>query len=579
VTFPVTWRHGGVVLALACVAGSPSAQAQAAPGTPLSRVNAARVLESAMAANEASPEAAAAPPTHEAAARGSARDDAATILVTGFRITGNTVFGDADLQPLLAAWVGQRLGSDQLLDATEAIRNRYKDAGYFLTQVFVPPQRPQDGIVTLRVVEAHLGMARSQVDSRRVPAARVDAYMRLLPDGAALTEQDVQRPLLLLSDLPGVQLESTLSPGARPGDADLLVTVKDAGRAVKGDAYADNEGTPESGRLRIGADLIVDGPAGLGESWWLGGIVSEGGGVKAVRGAVTLPVGGYGAKATVSLTHIDYQLLGSQFAPLDANGRADVAAVDLRHPLVRSRNLNLFVNAEAALLDVDDRELGGSVDAHRVMPVVAAGLDGDFRDERWNGSVNTYSLKVDVGDDDLRGAAQFAADQAPSGHRTSGTFERLAGGYQRLQGLGATTSVRLAIRGQLAFRNLDAAQKSSLGGPDGVRAFATGDGVGDDAFQGTVEVRQGIPGWTLWRAPVLLSAFVDGGRVRAWHRPTAFDTDNLQTLGGYGVGLNLSRRDDFQFRLDVARKINRRVAYVSDSGRTHAWASVTESFR
>jgi len=577
---PAPWRHGAVFLAVACLAASQPARAQAVVGMPLSQqVNAARVLQAMLAANAAAPEAAAPPAARGAVASDAARDDAATLLVTGFRITGNSVFGDAELQPLLAAWVGKRLGTDQLLDATEAIRNRYKDAGYFLTEVLVPPQRPQDGIVTLRVVEARLGKARGQVDSHRVDAARVDAYLRLLPEGAALTEQDIQRPLLLISDLPGVKLESTLSPGARPGEADLLVNVKDAGRVVKADAYADNAGTSETGRVRLGADLRADGPAGLGESWWLGGLVSQGGGVKAVRAALTLPVGDAGTKATASLTHIDYQLLGSQLAALDANGRAEVAALDIRHPVVRSRNLNLFADLGAAVLDVDDRELGGSIAAHRVLPVVDLGLDGDFRDERWGGSVNTYSAKVNVGNTGLRSSAQVAADQAPSGHRTRGAFERLEGAYQRLQGFGATTSVRLGVRGQLAFQNLDASQKASLGGPDGVRAFATGDGVGDDVFLGTLELRQGIPAWTLAGAPVLLSAFVDGGRVRNWHQPTAFDAANLQTLGGYGVGLNLSRRDDFQFRLDLAQKINRHAASVSDAGRTHVWVSLTESFR
>jgi hemolysin activation/secretion protein len=359
----------------------------------------------------------------------------------------------------------------------------------------------------------------------------------------------------------------------------LRVDVKDAGRAVQGDAYADNAGTAETGRLRLGADLRVQGPAGLGESWWLGGLVSQGGGVKAVRAALTLPVGGAGTKATASLTHIDYHLLGSQLAALDANGRAEVAALDIRHPVVRSRNQNLFVDLDAAVLDVDDRELGGTLDAHRVLPVVELGLDGDLRDERWGGSVNTGSVQASVGHAGLRTSDALAADQAPSGHRTRGAFERLEGAYQRLQGLGAATSVRLAVRGQLAFQNLDAAQKASLGGPDGVRAFATGDGVGDDVFLGTLEVRQGIPAWTLAGAPVLLSAFVDGGRVRHWHQPIPTDPANLQTLGGYGAGLNLGRRDDFQFRLDVAQKINRHAATVSDAGRTHVWVSLTESLR
>jgi hypothetical protein len=298
---PTPWRQGAIALAAACLAASQSAHGQTSAGTPLSPVYPGRVLETLAAkATPADAERHAAGTNRPDGAGGGAGDDGATLLVTGFRITGNTVFAEGELQPLLAPWVGKRLGTDALLDAAQALRGRYQDAGYFLTQVFVPAQRPEGGIVTLRVVEARLGKARTQVDSQRVDAARVEGYMRLLPEGSAITEQDVERPLLLISDLPGVQLESTLSPGAAPGEADLLVTVKDSPHAIKGDMYVDNQGTSQTGRIRVGADLGLEGPAGLGEAWWLGGIASEGGGVKAVRAAVTLPVGDHGTKATLS---------------------------------------------------------------------------------------------------------------------------------------------------------------------------------------------------------------------------------------------------------------------------------------
>jgi len=574
-----SWRRGSLALAVACLAAAPAARAQATFGAP-SQASPARLLDATLSTLAQAP---AANPALVASAdddtRSRVAEAAATIQVNGFRITGNTVFSDAELQPLLAAWVGRRLAADQLLDAAEALRNRYKDAGYFLTQVLVPPQRPQDGVVTLRVVEARLGTAHARVDSRRVDAARIEAYLRLLPEGTDVTEQDVQRPLLLISDLAGVRIESTLSPGAAPGQADLLVTVSDAPRAVRGDAYADNQGDAATGRLRLGADVIVDGAIGAGESWTLGGLASQGGGVKAVRGAVTFPVGPYGAKATLSAAHVDYRVGGAEAAALDANGRAEVGALDLRHPLVRSRNLNVYLSAGAALLVVDDSELGGLLHDRRQLPSANLGLEGDFRDEDGGGAINTWDARLDAGDNDIRTAAQSAADRAPTGHATSGAFERLSGDFQRLQSLGSNTSVLVSARGQLAFQNLDASQKAGVGGPDGVRAFASGDGVGDDAFVGTVELRQRVPGWTLRDAGLLVDAFIDGGRVRAWHRPTALDTTNIATVGGYGIGLNLSRRDNFQFRLDVAQKINRDSVVESDHGRTRVWVSLTESFR
>jgi len=137
----------------------------------------------------------------------------------------------------------------------------------------------------------------------------------------------------------------------------------------------------------------------------------------------------------------------------------------------------------------------------------------------------------------------------------------------------------LSMRGQLAFQNLDTSEKSSLGGPRGVRAYAVGDGVGDDIFQGTVELRQRVPQWSIFNAPFVLSAFVDGGRVKNWHDPIqGQDTENLRTLGGYGLGLNLTSRDNFQFRLDVAHRINTSLLQGSDNHKTRAWAALQKWF-
>ena len=63
-------------------------------------------------------------------------------------------------------------------------------------------------------VEARIGDTRAEVNTQRVSPALVDGYMHLLPKGTPVTEQSVERPLLLLNDLPGVKVSSVLRPGA-----------------------------------------------------------------------------------------------------------------------------------------------------------------------------------------------------------------------------------------------------------------------------------------------------------------------------------------------------------------------------
>jgi hemolysin activation/secretion protein len=569
---------GYVVVALAGLSATTAPLAQTVPPS----VNAGRVLESTPPPPaESKKDANVLPAT--AAPRPAASADGPTLMVKGFQITGNTIFTTEELQALLRPWVGKEAGTDQLLDAAEAVKNRYKDAGFFLTQVFVPAQEVPDGVVTLRVLEARIGETHAEVTTTRVSPAIVDGYMHLLPKGAAVTEKNVERPLLLLNDLPGVKVTSVLRPGAETGEADLLVKMADDGRTYGGDGYIDNEGNESTGEVRVGADLVANGLLGQGESWTLGGLASEHNGVDLVRGGVTAPVGPYGTKATTSLTYLHYNVLGAKFSSLGADGDALVGSLIVQHPVIRSRNVNLFAVGGGDIKSVDDRTSGGAdgLKNHdkRLIVTGHVGVTGDFRDERFGGSLNSFTLTLNAGDNRIHTASELARDVDPvGGHKTSGTFEHVNGDYQRLQAITDTTSVLLSMRGQLAFQNLDTSEKSSLGGPRGVRAFAVGDGVGDDVFQGTVELRQRVPSWTLWNAPFVLSAFVDGGRYKNWHDPVFGDSDNLRTLGGYGVGLNMTSRDNFQFRLDVAHRINRGDLAGSDNHMTRAWASLQKWF-
>jgi len=569
---------GYVVAALSSLSSLSASAQTAPPPAPLPNANAGRVLESTPPPPaEVKKDANALPPAEAPGAPAAA--DGLTLMVKGFRITGNTIFSSDELLALVTPWVGKEAGTDQLLDAAEAVKNRYKDAGFFLTQVFVPPQDVPDGIVTLRVVEARIGETHADIETRRVRPSIVDGYMRLLPKGSPVTEKSVERPILLLNDLPGVKVTSVLRPGAETGEADLVVKMVDEGKTFGGDGYIDNAGNVSTGETRIGADLVANGLLGLGESWTLGGLVSDQNGVNLVRAGVTAPITSYGTKATVSITDLNYKVIGAQYKALDANGDAVVGSLNVQHPIIRSRNVNLFAVGGGDIKKLDDRTSDGQVQDERVLFVGHLGATGDFRDELFGGSLNSYTLTLNFGDNKIKTATALSADQDPvTGHKTKGGFEHLDGDYQRLQAITDTTSVLLAMRGQLAFQNLDTSEKSSLGGPRGVRAFAVGDGVGDDVFQGTVELRQRVPSWSLFNAPFLFSAFLDGGRVKDWHNPVTGDTNNLRTLGGYGVGLNLTRRDDFQFRLDVAHRINKGDLPGSDNRHTRFWASLQKWF-
>ena len=84
------------------------------------------------------------------------------------------------------------------------------------------------------------------------------------------------------------------------------------------------------------------------------------------------------------------------------------------------------------------------------------------------------------------------------------------------------------VRGQFASQHLDGTNQISLGGANGVRAYSTADGLGDDGVLGTLELNyKNLPNQSF-------GVFYDGGLVRASKTPITgiySQTYALQAVG------------------------------------------------
>lgn len=147
-------------------------------------------------------------PSKQAAASSQSR-----LYVQGYTLIGVTRFSDTQLIEVLKPYSGRELDTEQLHQAADALMQHYRNSGYFAAKVFIPPQQVQDGLITLDVYEGHLETGGLEVENK---GQRIDSQIisdmladRLSPE-KPLHRQDMERVLLLVEDLPGVTVNSTL---------------------------------------------------------------------------------------------------------------------------------------------------------------------------------------------------------------------------------------------------------------------------------------------------------------------------------------------------------------------------------
>jgi len=460
----------------------------------------------------------------------------AVVYVKAFAIEGNQLLDTASLQRALAGFTGRELTLSQLQEAAWVLVQTYREAGW-LAHALVPPQEIEQGVVTIQVVEAKLGAVQLNYPPQaKLPESliqsMVGAGLRL---GQPLNLRAMDRLLLLLGEVPGLQANATFSEGDRNGSTDVLITLAKT-ESIETQWVVDNFGALSTGSTRLSVNSTVRNPLGWGDALSLQAVGSEG----SVYGrfGYSVPVGARGWRAGLHASNLSYQLMGS-FAALQASGTAQTAGFDISAPLVRTQSNSVSLQLSADHKSFDNQALAADVAAVQTvsryhLDVFRTGLNALWGDDLLAPAQNTASLQFSWGDVNLAGSPNQARDATAA--NTAGGFQKLSLGYNREQALVGALSGYLQFGAQFADRNLDSSESMYLGGSSGVRAYPSNEAGGSAGYTLTMGLKHRIDGtWTI-------NGFADWGTVRVYQDNASasgavLTTLNTQTLQGLGVSL------------------------------------------
>ncbi|GGE86658.1 hypothetical protein GCM10011404_19280 [Sphingomonas prati] len=487
--------------------------------------------------------------------------------VRSLRITGATLFPESELIAATSFAPNTDLDMAGLKTLANQVTAYYNSRGYFVAQAYLPEQDLQSGAVTIAVLEGHYGAIKISNEAKladRVPRG----IMSGLDVGDPVASAPLERRLLILSDVPGVAVKSTLSPGTDVGASDLLVDVV-PGRAVSGTVEADNAGNRYTGAYRAGGTINFNNPTGSGDLVSLR-VLTSFDGLAYGRAAYQTLVGP--VTVGIAYAHLDYDL-GEEFKSLDASGNADVGSIYASYPLIRSRNNNLYLVASGDVKSFTDKIDSVDTIGRRRAQVASIGFSGDSHDTLLGGGWNAYSASVVVGNIDIRGAVDRAADAQTAG--IDGGYGKLQFSLARLQTVAGPLSLFGSVRGQVAFNNLDISERMELGGAYAVRAYPEGEAYGDEGYVATVEARLNLP--QVVPGNLQLFGFVDAGEVRFAKNPW-FDGQNRAKRSAYGASVAWAGPYGLAARATYARKLSDADATSAPDKSGRAWFQISKSF-
>ena len=177
-----------------------------------------------------------------------AQDDSFDIV--GFKIEGNTLLSDAEVQRAVAPQVGKKRVYGDIQKALESLERVYRGKGFSTVQVYVPEQELTGGVVRLLVTEGVIGKVVIS-GNKYFDEGNIRRGLPALKEGRAPNLRQMSEDIQLSNDSPAKQLEVTLGVSEEEGkvDAKVVVTEENPQRAY---ATLDSTGTHATGTSRVG---------------------------------------------------------------------------------------------------------------------------------------------------------------------------------------------------------------------------------------------------------------------------------------------------------------------------------------
>jgi hemolysin activation/secretion protein len=467
------------------------------------------------------------------------------LTVREIGVDGTTVYSISDLAPYLAPLLGKEVTLDDISRVAAELTAKYVADGYLLSRVVVPAQEIRDGAVRLAAIEGYVADVRFQ-GAKPEEEAMLRAYADKIRAVRPITTRALERYLLLMNDLAGVDARSTLVPsGAGLGTADLVVDFSFT--RASGQIGGDNRGSRALGPWRAMAAGDLNSLFGRFDKTRLFASST----LNSEQNYASLyhaePIGAEGARLALTAwgatTRADPATLGGLTS---SESRSWSAGLFYTYPVVRSRALNLTTRAGFAAED-GQTLVDGVLVTDDALRVLRAGMTFDAVD-RLLGS-NVVDVEVAQGLNAL-GARQTTTNALPI---TTGKsdFTKVMLYAGRLQPLDANWSLFAAVSGQYAFNDVPSLEAFAVGGEFFGRGYDPSEIVGDSGASLKIDLQRELG--TLAGAALSGYGFYDLGAV--YRRAVLGIPSQHASLASAGAGLRVRYRASLYGYVEVAKPL------------------------
>jgi len=405
------------------------------------------------------------------------------VSVKRIQLTGNTVFSDAELSPLITPYEGRAITSEELQNLRNALSLHYLEHGYINSGAVIPDQDVNDGVIEIEIIEGRLTDVALGGNERLR-----DSYIRqrlMLNSDQPLNLETLQDDIQLLQQNRLInRVNAELEPGLQRGESLLRVLVEERRPYDLGVSF-NNQRSPSVGSFQGEVWSTLYNPTGFGDSLYARYGFTEG--LDDVDAGYSIPLNVHDTQLQIYVDRSKADIVEEPFDEADIEIKTRTYGISLTHPFYRTPRRQFhgsisFEKRRSETFILGERESLSLGPENGKSDVAVVRLGQEWLDRGLNRVISARSI-FSVGLDVL-GATKN------SGDIPDGQFISWLGQFQWVQRLW-DSDTQLLVRSdlQLTPDALLALEQLGIGGAYSVRGYRENLLVRDNGWVTSAELR------------------------------------------------------------------------------------------
>lgn len=372
-----------------------------------------------------------------------------------------------EINAVIAQYEGREVTLKEVNEAVAEINRLYAEKQNFIAKAVLLPQKIQNGVLHISLVESHVGKYRIE-GNNYIDDSYFSNRMKIKA-GDILRLDQLEQDIIRFNKTNNVQLRAVLAKGEKFGTTDVILKTVEPPREQTM-LFSDNAGSEATGLYRFGTAYSVNSLHGNGDSLSMNVVYAKG----ATGGGISyqMPIDFSGTQLGFSYSKNQTNIISGIFKSLQLKGDTTDASISVNHPLRTTLDYKQSGYFELHRKTTDTSSSGQKLIQNSVKSVVFGLAEQKYypRGMRYD----RFDITTGYG---YTGGGTFNSSR--------NAFTKMNFSYADRIMLKNNTAFLLRASGQCSTqpkRALPSTEQFSLGGFSTVRGFKEGDLQGDKGY-------------------------------------------------------------------------------------------------